>query len=93
MATPEYGVWGYVIPKLGNPVPNDPVTVTCSCGGPGSQWQSGTDDNGYWETPFTEAEAEMHNGHNTVAQDALYGDTADFTYRAPVVGPIIIVAT
>jgi hypothetical protein len=90
---PDYGVWGYVLLIDGTPIlPGDVVTVTCSCGEPGAQWLSTeTDEDGYWEVAFNEAEADAHDGHGMDAWEYFMGDHKEFTFEKPVTGPVVII--
>lgn len=92
MPTPQYGIYGYVLDPENKPLHPDTVTVTCSCGGSGAQWGSGGNEpDGYWEIEFSETEANNHNNHGMEAVSDCWGDSTDFTFVAPVTGPVNII--
>jgi len=94
VATPEYGVWGYIYNRDGTQAVGELITVTCSCGGAGAEWESEpSGDDGYWETPFTSGEADAHDGHHMNAFDKHLGDGKAFTFQKPATGPVVIRCT
>jgi hypothetical protein len=90
----EYGVYGYILLRETHEPfhPDQAYLGSCNCGGAGFVPKlSGTNnEDGYWEIPFTAAEANGHDEHTMVVSSYFHGESAESEFHKPVTGPIYI---